>query len=117
MTLDYNPRSDTSRDAAIGNRPHRPRDRERALVALRTAGPNGMTDFQLADAMSMDGHGPCTQPSAGKRRHDLVQDGLVVRLYRVHPTSGQWVGVRRPSPTGASASVWVAVEHDPNPPF
>lgn len=107
--LDFNPRSDTSRLAAEGNRPRRPLDRDRARRALWAAGPRGLTDFELASAMSIDGHGHIEQTSAGRRRLDLVRSGHVVRRIQVDGVTPD----TRPSPTGASASVWIAIEYDP----
>lgn len=98
-TLDFDTGSDTSRDAAVLNRPRRPRDRERVYAALADAGERGLTDFEIAAVLSAEG--PCIgQTSAGKRRLDLERAGLVVR--RV--VDGQ--PDRRPSPTGAPAAVW-----------
>lgn len=84
---------DTSVAAAVGNRPQRVRHKEIVLAALRAAGPSGLTDFELAVRVGLQ------QTSCGKRRGDLVKDGLVRPL----------VGVRRPSPSGALAQVWGGV--------
>ena len=65
-------------------------DRERALTILR-AHPDGLTDFALGDLMGR------VATSAGKRRGELMAAGLV-----------EWSGTHRPSPSGASARVWVA---------
>jgi hypothetical protein len=88
---------DTSRDAfVIGI--HRHSDhRERALSALLAAGPNGLTDFELADVTGIK------QTSIGKRRHELMQAG------HVEPLTVDGRQVRRAAPSGASAGVYVAV--------
>lgn len=66
-------------------------DRERALAILRRY-PAGLTDHELADLMGR------IQTSAGKRRHELMRDGLVENS-----------GLRRLSPSGSPAIVWRAV--------
>jgi hypothetical protein len=63
-----------------------------ALDALRAAGENGLTDFELESATSIP------QTSIGKRRHDLWRLGLVEKT-----------SMRRPAPSGAMAIVWRAV--------
>lgn len=83
---------DTSVNAAVTNRPKRSAHKQAVLDALRAAGPNGLTDFQIAEATGI------IATSAGKRRLDLLRDGLVRQL----------VGVTRPSPTSTPAKVWVA---------
>jgi hypothetical protein len=74
-------------DATVTANTHR----ERALNALVTVGGHGMTDFELAEALGLQ------QTSAGKRRGELRDAGLVADS-----------GRRRPSPSGSSAIVWVA---------
>lgn len=76
---------DTSKSA--GNI-ERATDRRRAL-ALHQAHPGGLTDFELAELMGRQ------QTSAGKRRGELRDIGLVVDS-----------GRRRLAPSGASAIVW-----------
>lgn len=83
----------SAKGAAEGNRPKRGEHRARVLAALKDAGPDGLTDFQIAEAVGL------TQPSAGKRRLDLQRLGLV----------GPRVGVRRLSPSGSPAQVWRAL--------
>lgn len=82
----------TSVGAAVENRPRRPKHREMVLAALRDAGPNGLTDFEIGSTVGLQ------QTSAGKRRLDLQRDGPVEPV----------VGKRRPSPSGAAAQVWRA---------
>lgn len=84
---------ETSHEAAQGAARTAPRDRDRALVALREAGARGLTDFELGDVIGRQ------QTSAGKRRHELMALGLVEKV----------AGVRRASPSGAQAQVWRAV--------
>jgi hypothetical protein len=63
-------------------------DRARALAVLQ-GHPDGLTDFELADAMGS------IQTSAGKRRHELMVAGLV-----------EYAGHTRLSPSGSPARVW-----------
>ena len=76
---------DTSHDAAA---PDRARDRDRAYAALARVA-EGLTDFELATVIGRQ------QTSAGKRRGELRDAGLVVDS-----------GVRRPAPSGSFAIVW-----------
>jgi hypothetical protein len=80
---------DTSHDAAALDRA---RDRDRAYAALARA-PEGLTDFELGAAIGRQ------QTSAGKRRGELRDAGLVVDS-----------GERRPAPSGSRAIVWRLVE-------
>lgn len=104
MTLDHNPRSATSRDAAIGNLPLRKRDKERVLEALTAAGEGGLSDFELAETLSRTGT-RIGQTSAGKRRLDLERAGLVAKRLVIGKDL-TLVPDRRPSPTKASAGVY-----------
>lgn len=79
---------ETSHQAAASDRA---RDRDRALAALRAA-PDGLTDFELGDAIGRQ------QTSAGKRRHELMRAGVVCDS-----------GLRRRTPSGATAIVWKVV--------
>lgn len=99
--------TDTSRFAAAYNQPRRPRDRERVLAALTAAGEYGLTDFELADVLTRTGP-RIQQTSAGKRRLDLLRDGLICRRFVVVATKDgpAVVADKRPSPTRASAAVW-----------
>jgi len=78
---------ETSFLAALGV--HQPTDRVRALTALRRAGMDGLTDFELAAEIGRQ------QTSAGKRRGELCTLGLV-----------RDSGRRRPAPSGSLAIVW-----------
>jgi hypothetical protein len=80
---------DTSQEAGEMIPAVRVTDRERALLAHR-AHPDGLTDFELAELMGRQ------QTSAGKRRGELVAQGLICDS-----------GRRRPAPSGAKAIVWV----------
>lgn len=109
MSVDHNPSSVTSRDAATDNRPHRPRDRDRVLEALTAAGQMGLTDFELAEVLTRTGP-TIGQTSAGKRRLDLLREGLVApRLVLAFDDDGTPFLTldRRPSPTKSSAGVYV----------
>jgi len=105
VTLDHNPTSATSRDAASYNMPRRKTDRERVLEALTAAGEAGLSDFELAEALSRTGT-RIGQTSAGKRRLDLERVGLVAKRLVIGKDL-DLVPDRRPSPTKASAGVYV----------
>jgi hypothetical protein len=83
---------ETSRAAATDAAANAHTHRNRVLVALRDAGADGLTDFELADRLGLQ------QTSAGKRRGELRDAGLVVDS-----------GRKRPAPSGSAAIVWVAV--------
>ena len=115
MSPDHNPRSDTSRDAAVFNMPRKWRDRDRVLDALIAAGEKGRTDFETASFLSIFGP-KIGQTSAGKRRLDLVREGLVARRLVLNPDTWELVPDKRPSPTGASAAVWCLAHYsEPRP--
>lgn len=82
----------TSHQAAADAKQTAPTLRARCLAALRAAGDEGLTDFQLAAQVGSQ------QTSAGKRRGELVDAGLVVKTDRT-----------RPAPSGSAAAVWCAV--------
>jgi len=118
--IDHNPHSATSRDAAIGNLPNRPRDRDRVLAALTEAGEQGLTDFECAEVLTRTGP-HIGQTSAGKRRLDLEREGLVAKrlvIGLVPEGEGdekelvpRLVPDRRPSPFKASAGVYVLAHY------
>lgn len=81
----------TSHEAARAHPEVRITDRDRALAALRAAGPNGLTDHELGEQIGR------IQTSAGKRRKELQDVGLVENS-----------GMRRLSPSGSPAIVWRA---------
>jgi hypothetical protein len=72
----------------------------RALAwdALVAAGPDGLTDFELAARTGIG------QTSIGKRRLDLLRDGMVEPV--LTPLGKP---ATRPSPTGSPSIVWRAV--------
>jgi hypothetical protein len=105
-SLDFDPASTESRLANVYNLPHRQRDKDRVLAALTEAGEDGLTDFELAEALSLCGP-LIAQTSAGKRRLDLERDGLVARRLVIDPRTYALISDRRPSPTGALAGVYV----------
>lgn len=90
---------DTSRDAALGAAARADTHRQRAARALLSAGPDGLTDFELAELTGV------AQTSIGKRRGELVTAGVVVALTR----DGRQI--RRAAPSGASAGVWIHQHH------
>lgn len=113
MSVDYNPSSDTSRDAAADNKPRRPRDRDRVLEALTAAGEYGLTDHELAEVLTRTGP-HIGQTSAGKRRLDLEREGLVARrlaLFVDDEGTPSLILDRRPSPFGSSAGVYVCASY------
>jgi hypothetical protein len=84
---------DTSHEAAQDAAGNSDKHRALALRLLEEAGPDGLTDFDLAAATGIQ------QTSIGKRRGELRDAGLVINS-----------GRKRPSPSGSAAIVWVAVE-------
>lgn len=88
---------ETSRDAAALASLTAPTVRQRALAALRAAGADGLTDFELAAIVGRQ------QTSAGVRRKELERAGLVVALIGADGRP-----VRRSTPSGATAIVWIA---------
>lgn len=82
---------ETSHQAAKDATPRAGTHRARALQALREAGPNGLTDFELAERTGI------AQTSIGVRRKELADAGYV------KPT-----GQTRPAPSGSAAMVWRA---------
>ena len=77
---------DTSHAAAKKNRAT---DRDTARAYLTRAGREGLTDFELAARMGRQ------QTSAGKRRGELRDQGVVINS-----------GKKRPAPSGSAAIVW-----------
>lgn len=98
---------ETSHDAAVMVSGSAPGDRELALRHLAAAGPLGLTDHELAARTNR------LQTSIGKRRHDLMQPehGAVITAL-LNPNTGRQI--RRTTPTGALAGVWIHIDHDPN---
>ena len=96
---------ETSRDAAALASLTAPTVRQRALAALRAAGADGLTDFELAEIVGRQ------QTSAGVRRKELERAGLVVVLLGADGRP-----VRRSTPSGATALVWIAAEFDSSSP-
>jgi DNA-binding transcriptional ArsR family regulator len=80
----------TSWDAAADASRKADTHRARVLATLR-AHRDGLTDFELADLLGLQ------QTSAGKRRGELRDQGLVIDS-----------GRRRPAPSGSLAIVWRA---------
>lgn len=81
---------ETSHEAAAGVRHRAEDDRRLVLRILRTHGP--LTDFEVA---AITGR---LQTSLGVRRGELCKAGLVA-----------FAGYTRPSPSGSSARVWIAL--------
>jgi DNA-binding transcriptional ArsR family regulator len=75
-----------ARDAHVNAKTHRAR-----VLAMLEAHPGGLTDFELAERLGLQ------QTSAGKRRGELRDAGLVVDS-----------GSKRPAPSGSAAIVWCA---------
>lgn len=82
---------ETSHRAAKDATPRANTHRARALAALRDAGPNGLTDFELAERTGVP------QTSIGVRRKELADAGYV-----------EPAGTTRPAPSGSAAMVWRA---------
>lgn len=96
---------DTSRDAAVLALETAETLRDRCLQALRAAGEHGLTDFETAAIVGRQ------QTSTGKRRLELERAGLVAPRLVIDPKTLALIPDRRPTPSGATAIVWVAVEH------
>ena len=75
----------TSREAASINH-HAARV---AALLAHADNPDGLTDFELASIIGRQ------QTSAGKRRGELRDNGLI-----------EGTSIRRPSPSGVAATVW-----------
>ena len=78
---------------AIGNAAH---GRRAVLRQLLAAGPDGLTDFELAERTGVQ------QTSIGKRRGELRDIGLVTRAF--HEDGKR---ITRPSPTNSPSIVWI----------
>lgn len=81
---------DTSVEAAQNAHSNAARHRDLALAAHFKHMHEGLTDFELAEITGIQ------QTSIGVRRGDLVKLGFVMETR-----------IRRPSPTGSPAIVWV----------
>lgn len=79
---------DTSHKAANRHPQKRARDRVWVLLAHQEH-PTGLTDFELAALVGRQ------QTSAGKRRGELRDEGLIEETW-----------MRRPAPSGSPAIVW-----------
>lgn len=100
---------ETSHLAALDATPTAPTLRALALQELVRNG-DGLTDFELADRLTVELTAqriardlppprPVQQTSAGKRRGELRDDGLV-----------EDAGIRRPAPSGSASIVWRATQ-------
>lgn len=98
MTLDAYRATDpeTSRLAAADAAVHAGTNRAAVLQVLRLH-PDGLTDFELAKLVGLQ------QTSAGKRRGELRDLGLVVPA-----TDEAGHTLKRPAPSGSLAIVWRA---------
>lgn len=86
----------TSHEAAEDAKKNAHTLRARCLAAIKATGTRGLTDFELADIVGAQ------QTSAGKRRGELVDAGLV-EVAR----DADGAKVKRPAPSGSNALVWV----------
>ena len=84
---------ETSHLAAKDAAPRAGTNRALALRYIRAAGVHGLTDFELAYLANIP------QTSIGVRRGELVRQGFVTKS-----------DLRRPSPSGSLAAVWVATD-------
>lgn len=87
----YTPGSDTAQAAAEAIVDHVPIVRVRVLAALRDAGEEGLADHELQALIGG------VWSTARTRRKELERDGLVYDS-----------GLRRKTPSGRAAVVWVA---------
>lgn len=81
--------TDTEKAAARDVFPHSGSQRLRVLEELASAGERGCTDYELSERLHI------LRTSAGKRRKELLEDGLV------EPTTE-----RRTTDTSSTAVVW-----------
>lgn len=81
--------TDTEKAAARDVFPHSGSQRAAVLAYLGLAAGAGATDFEISEALGIQ------RTSAGKRRKELLEDGLV------EPTTD-----RRTTDTGSTAIVW-----------
>jgi hypothetical protein len=100
---------DTSRNAALDNRPRRSAHQQATLDALAKVGEHGATDFELAALTGLQ------QTSVGKRRLELVRQGLVDARLVIDPETLGLIHDRRPTPSGATSLVWVLAEFTRHP--
>jgi predicted ArsR family transcriptional regulator len=84
---------ETSRAAAVVNLPNSGAQRRAVFEELRRAGGDGRTDYELGFALDI------LRTSAGKRRKELVEQGLV-----------EATDERRETDTGSRAIVWRLTE-------
>lgn len=92
VPLARNSDPETSHQAAKDATPRAGTHRARALEALRAAGAEGLTDFELASRTGI------AQTSIGVRRKELADAGFVVDSGKV-----------RPAPSGSASIVWKAL--------
>lgn len=84
---------ETEKAAAVSVLPNSGTQRMNVLERLVLAGPRGLTDFELSEQLGI------LRTSAGKRRKELMEGGLVADS-----------GDRRLTDTGSTAIVWVITD-------
>jgi hypothetical protein len=80
---------DTAHEAANANQEVRGEQRTKVWEYLKSCGANGATDYEISVACGI------LRTSAGKRRKELVDLGLV-----------EYAGFTKPTDTGSSAKAW-----------
>lgn len=97
---------ETSRDAALFVSGSAAGGRALALHHLHAAGILGLTDHELSALTNIG------QTSIGKRRGELTtpEHGAVI-VALLNPQTGRQI--RRTTPTGATAGVWIHIDHQP----
>jgi len=90
-TVPYSPKSPTSWAAAQRIRPKANALRQQVLDYLIKRSDEGATDHEISSELEMQAD------TARPRRRELVQLGLVCDS-----------GLKRPTPSGAMATVWIA---------
>jgi predicted transcriptional regulator len=90
--------SDTSRAALRRIRGRISTDRANIVNHLRERGPAGAADCEIGAALNL------IQQTVSPRRGELVAEGVVVDS-----------GMRRRTPSGRTATVWVLAEFAPKP--
>ncbi len=115
QAIPFQAHSDTSREAAEQGRSKAPRDRAKCYAALIAAGPEGMTDEEMQQALNLDGStaliaaGPEGMTDEEMQRA-LNLDGSTQRPRRIELMKAALVldsGRRRPTSKGHLATVWV----------
>ena len=100
-TAPYAKTSETSKAAAASIEPQIGRLQSLVLEHIRNAGDVGATDQEIQDALGI------TVSTQIPRRHELVSKGLIAKGTTI--IGNATVTKKRPTKSGRSAQVWVAI--------